>query len=100
MEPPQLVGLFAQKGVYGLAAASLVPILFGVILRGAIPVSVVAPAAIIGLSTHLICNLGLGIANPAISATYGIFAALAWGLCALLISQRMQKKAISLKDGP
>jgi len=98
--PPQLVGLFAQKGVYGLAAASLVPILFGVILRGAIPVSVVAPAAIIGLSTHLICNLGLGIANPAISATYGIFAALAWGVCALLISQRMQKKVISLKDGP
>ena len=28
--PPALVGLFAQKGVYGLAAASLVPIAFGV----------------------------------------------------------------------
>jgi len=81
--PPQLVGLFAQKGVYGLAAASLVPILFGVLLRGQISVWVIAPASVLGLLTHLVLNLLLGVANPAVSATYGIFAALAYALLAL-----------------
>lgn len=77
--PPALVGLFAQKGVYGLAAASMVPILFGVLIRGPVSIWVVGPAAILGLGTHLVANLFLGVANPAVSATYGIFVALGWG---------------------
>ena len=60
--------------VYGLAAASLVPVLFGVLVRRYIPLWVVAGAAAIGLALHLVCNLELGVANPAVSATYGIFA--------------------------
>ena len=88
--PPALVGLFAQKGVYGLAAATLVPVLFGVMIKDSISVWVVGPAAVIGLATHLVLNLGLGVENPAISATYGIFLALAWGL-ASLIFQRLMK---------
>jgi sodium/pantothenate symporter len=43
--PPPLIGLFAQKGVYGLAAASLVPVLFGVLVRRHIPLWVVMGAA-------------------------------------------------------
>ena len=78
--PPPLVGLFAQKGVYGLAAASIVPVLFGVLLKGRVSLWVVAPAAMLGLSTHLVTHLLLGVANPAVSATYGIFAALIWGV--------------------
>lgn len=82
--PPALIGLFAQKGVYGLAAASLVPVLFGVLLRRDLPLWLVFGAAILGLLTHLIFNLALGVANPAISATYGVFASLAYGLLGLL----------------
>ena len=51
--PPPLIGLFAQKGVYGLAAASLVPVLFGVLVRRHIPLWVVAVSAAIGLGAHL-----------------------------------------------
>ena len=89
-DPPALVGLFAQKGVYGLAAATLVPVLFGVMSEEPISVWVVGPAAVIGLATHLVLNLGLGVENPAISATYGIFFALAWGMAALIF-QRLMK---------
>jgi SSS family solute:Na+ symporter/sodium/pantothenate symporter len=85
--PPPLIGLFAQKGVYGLAAASLVPVLFGVLVRRHIPLWVVAVSAGIGLSTHLVLNLLLGVENPAVSATYAIIAALAFGLLGLWLTR-------------
>lgn len=85
--PPPLIGLFAQKGVYGLAAASLVPVLFGVLVRCHIPLWVVAGAALIGLLLHLFFNLVMGVANPAISASYGIFASLAFGLVGLWLTR-------------
>lgn len=85
--PPPLIGLFAQKGVYGLAAASLVPVLFGVLVRRHIPLWVVAGSAAIGLALHLFFNLAMGVANPAISASYGIFASLAFGLCGLWLTR-------------
>jgi SSS family solute:Na+ symporter/sodium/pantothenate symporter len=85
--PPSLIGLFAQKGVYGLAAASLVPVLFGVLVRRHIPLWVVMGAAGLGLALHLLFNLALGVANPAISATYGIFASLAFGLLGLWLTR-------------
>jgi SSS family solute:Na+ symporter/sodium/pantothenate symporter len=95
--PPPLVGLFAQKGVYGLAAASMVPVLFGVALRGDISAWVTGPAAIIGLATHLLANLVLGVSNPAVSASYGIFAALIWGLIALAaIRYRQRLRAVDI----
>ncbi|MEQ8514685.1 MAG: sodium:solute symporter family protein, partial [Chromatocurvus sp.] len=85
--PPPLIGLFAQKGVYGLAAASLVPVLFGVLVRRHIPLWVVLGAAAIGLLLHLLFNLALGVENPAISATYGILAVLAFGLFGLFVTR-------------
>ena len=85
--PPPLIGLFAQKGVYGLAAASLVPVLFGVLVRRHIPLWVVMGAAGLGLGLHLLFNLALGVANPAISASYGIFASLAFGLVGLFLTR-------------
>ncbi|GAB5415676.1 MAG: sodium/pantothenate symporter [Congregibacter sp.] len=85
--PPPLIGLFAQKGVYGLAAASLVPVLFGVLVRRHIPLWVVLGSALIGLSLHLFFNLFMGVANPAISASYGIFASLAFGLLGLAMTR-------------
>ncbi|MDP5054255.1 MAG: sodium:solute symporter family protein, partial [Congregibacter sp.] len=85
--PPPLIGLFAQKGVYGLAAASLVPVLFGVLLRRHIPLWVVMGSAALGLGLHLFFNLVMGVANPAISATYGIFASLLFGLLGLAVTR-------------
>ena len=92
--PPPLIGLFAQKGVYGLAAASLVPVLFGVLVRRHIPLWVVAIAAALGLGLHLFFNLVVGIANPAISASYGIFASLIFGIFGLAVT-RGEKTATS-----
>jgi sodium/pantothenate symporter len=85
--PPPLIGLFAQKGVYGLAAASLVPVLFGVLVRRHIPLWVVMGAAAIGLGLHLLFNLALGVANPAVSASYGILASLLFGVVGLLLTR-------------
>lgn len=84
--PPPLIGLFAQKGVYGLAAASLVPVLFGVLIRRPLPLWLIWGSALIGLSTHLTLNLAAGVANPAISATYGIFGAMGFACLGLVIT--------------
>ncbi len=86
--PPKLVGLFAQKGVYGLAAASLVPILFGVLYKKGLPLWVVSTAAMIGLFGHLIMNLFLGVANPAVSSTYAIFMSLGFTFISLFFVGR------------
>jgi len=86
-EPPPLIGLFAQKGVYGLAAASIVPVLFGVLVRRHIPLWVVAISAALGLLVHLLLNLVVGIENPAISATYAIFVSLSFGLLGLILTR-------------
>jgi SSS family solute:Na+ symporter/sodium/pantothenate symporter len=74
-EPPRLVGLFAQKGVYGLAAASVIPIVVGVMWRGPLPSYVLWTAALTGLFGHFILHLGFGIANPGVSAAWAILAA-------------------------
>lgn len=70
--PPKLVGLFAQKGVYALAAASFVPILFGVLIdqtKFKLPVWGVWGAAFIGFAGHLILNLFMGVVNPSVSSS-------------------------------
>ncbi len=81
--PPPLIGLFAQKGVYGLAAASLVPMLFGVLVRGHLPLWVVASAAFIGLVSHFYLNLFGGVINPAVSASYAILLSAAFAIVSL-----------------
>ena len=78
--PPQLVGLFAQKGVYGLAAASVVPVLFGVLVRDKFPYWIVYVAALNGLLMHLVLNLLFGVKNPAVSASYAILVSMIFAL--------------------
>ncbi len=74
-DPPRLVGLFAQKGVYGLAAASVAPITFGVLLRRRIPAGVMGLAAAVGLGGHLVLNLFVpGMENPSVSASWAMIA--------------------------
>lgn len=85
-DAPPLIGLFAQKGVYGLAAASMVPMLFGVLYRGVLPVKVIFVASLIGLLGHFLLHLFLGVENPAVSASYAILASLGFALVALRLA--------------
>ena len=87
--PPELVGLFAQKGVYGLAAASLVPLLFGVMMKRELPLWIIAMCAFFALGIHLVLNLFMGVANPAVSASYAILFSLGLGLISLWLRQFM-----------
>jgi len=72
LNPPELIGLFAQKGVYGLAAASLVPVVLGTLSRSRPSSSVAWAAAISALLTHLLALFVFDVANPAVAATYAI----------------------------
>ncbi|MFV0478678.1 MAG: sodium:solute symporter family transporter [Parahaliea sp.] len=90
--PPPVIGLFAQKGVYGLAAASAVPLLLGVLIRRHLPLWVVAGTALTGLLIHLLLNISGWVLNPAISATYGIFVAALFGSFGLLLTPASAKK--------
>jgi len=74
--PPQLVGLFAQKGVYGLAVASFVPIVLGVLLRRNISTWVVAIPSIISLLVYLTLLFVAGVDNPAVAAAWAILGAI------------------------
>lgn len=91
-QPPPLIGLFAQKGVYGLAAASFVPLLFGVLWRGLLPLWLVFSAAIIALVTHLSLNLAFGVLNPAVSASYAILFSAAYTLVGLWLTRLLRPR--------
>jgi len=93
--PPPLIGLFAQKGVYGLAAASMVPMLFGVLFRGDLPLWIVASAAFMSLVIHFALNLFGGVANPAVSASYAIIASTVFAGISLLWVRQSAAKEIS-----
>jgi len=78
LDPPELVGIFAQVGIYGLVAASLVPVAGGIFVKDLGPRAVFA-ASIAGPVVHftyyLVSVYGLGaFVNPASTATVGVFA--------------------------
>ena len=81
------VGIFAQIGVYGLAAASFVPVVFGTVIPGAIPSWIMGTAAAIGFGGHYLLRWGAGIPNPAVSACWSLFAAAATALVLLLVTR-------------
>jgi len=87
--PPLLVGIFAQKGVYGLAAASAAPITLGVLMRRRIPAWIMGVAAAIGLLGHLGLNLFVpGMENPAVSASWALITSFTVALCLLLFTKK------------
>ncbi|MCR9161731.1 MAG: sodium:solute symporter family transporter [Nannocystaceae bacterium] len=92
IDPPALVGLFAQKGVYGLAAASFVPLVFGVLRRGPLPVVPVAVASGFALALHFSLHLSGTLPNPAVSASWAILASTALGLVLLYVAGRRSPK--------
>ncbi len=90
-DPPRMVGLFAQKGVYGLGAATLVPILFGVIGPKEINPYAVLVASLIGLLGHLYLNIFGGVYNPANSCAYASLASIAF-FCGYLLYVKVKNK--------
>jgi len=85
IDPPELVGVFAQAGVYGLVAASVAPVTFGIFYERT-PRAGAFAAAIVGPLVHFVMHLFLGFENPAVSATAGVFASVATlGLACVLV---------------
>ena len=93
LHPPKLLGIFGQLGVYGIVAASAVPILFGVAFknfsaRGALV------AALTGLSLHFALYLWgrldeaapVSLANPGVTATIALMLSAAVGLAFILVA--------------
>lgn len=81
LDPPELVGLFAQMGIYGLVTASLAPFVFGIFVR-TLDHRHVFIAAVVGPAVHFThygwVVYGRGeLLNPAVSATEGVLASLA-----------------------
>ena len=104
LNPPELLGIFGQVGVYGFVASCAIPIIFGIFFRK-MDVKIAFPAAVTALAVHFVLygwgywaaangvDLNqvieaygpaailfdtdapqLGLMNPAVTAVYGILA--------------------------
>ncbi len=51
LQPPRLLGIFGQVGVYGLAAATAIPLLLGILFRR-LPISLVWLGSVAALAIH------------------------------------------------
>lgn len=85
LDPPRLLGIFGQVGVYGIACASCAPVLCGVLFRKA-PTRPIAVAAAAALLTHFGLWTFGNIANPAVTATWGVLVSLGIALPATWIA--------------
>lgn len=73
LSPPRLLGIFGQVGVYGIVAASTVPILFGIVFP-ALRRRAALLAALVGLGLHFGLYFGGVSANPGATATWALLA--------------------------
>ena len=77
LQPPKLLGVFGQAGVYGLTAAAAPPLLLGVLFRR-VPVAIVWSGSAIALVIHFVLffkgaaifpNSSLTFANPGVTVS-------------------------------
>lgn len=82
LNPPPLLGVFGQVGVYGLAVAAAPPLLLGVLFTR-VPVALAWPASAAALSIHFALYFGghalfpgspLTFANPGVTAAVAALA--------------------------
>lgn len=101
LDPPELVGIFAQVGIYGLVAASLAPMTYGIFARevegrDAFLAALVGPA--IHFGTYLVTTYGYGsFINPASTATLGVLGS--FGLLGVLVAIRYVRARRTLAVG-
>ncbi len=86
LDPPKLLGIFGQVGVYGMLAAAVGPVVLGVFSRSEDLGFVASATAIVGATVHFALYLGGFDPNPAVTATWGILASAVTG--SLLIGAR------------
>lgn len=91
-DPPKLLGLFAQQGVYALVAASAAPMFLGVLRPELKDARVVAALAFLGVGTHFLLSWGFGVTNPSVSAGWGILVSVGLGW---LLSARVRPAAVA-----
>ncbi|MCB0273632.1 MAG: hypothetical protein KDI06_02390 [Calditrichaeota bacterium] len=96
LDPPRLLGIFGQVGVYGMAVAAVPPLLLGIGFRN-IPLRLAAGASLLGLLTHfalyfygstLFPGSSLTFANPGVTASLALIVSLVPGLGIGWILQR------------
>ncbi len=77
LEPPKLLGIYGQAGVYGLTAAAAPPLLVGVLFRR-VPLALAWGASLLAIALHfllfffgdaLLPETGLTFANPGVTAS-------------------------------
>lgn len=80
LNPPKLLGIFGQVGVYGLVLAAVPPLLVGVLFKN-VSLRLVWSMSILALITHfgmfffgadLFPNSALAFGNPGVTATLGL----------------------------
>jgi sodium/pantothenate symporter len=76
LDPPALLGIFGQIGVYGIVAASAVPILFGIVFPS-LGKGVALAATLVGLGLHFGLYYLAGWPNPGVTASTAILASAA-----------------------
>jgi SSS family solute:Na+ symporter/sodium/pantothenate symporter len=81
LDPPALVGLFAQAGIYGLVAASLAPVALGIFVRD-LDARAAFAAAVVGPLVHFahygyVTFVEGATMNPSVSGTEGVLASFA-----------------------
>lgn len=130
LDPPELLGIFGQLGVYGIVAASTAPILFGV-LSPRMGRRIALASALVGLVVHFALyavarwavSVGvdlsasisdvpilsllvdgkavqLGLLNPAVTATYGLLASGAVAGSCLFFDRARRPAAVALALEP
>jgi SSS family solute:Na+ symporter/sodium/pantothenate symporter len=108
LDPPRLLGIFGQVGVYGMAVAALCPLLAGVLFEKP-SLAVVWAASVAGLAIHLgLYFLGTRVfpgapftfANPGVTLTLAVLVTVppALLLVALVGSRRRGAKADSVRE--
>ncbi len=70
LQPPRLLGIFGQTGVYGLAVAATVPLLLGVLFHR-LPVAVVWIGSVVALVIHFGLFFQGAVLFPDSSLTFG-----------------------------
>jgi len=70
LQPPKLLGIFGQTGVYGLTAATAPPLLLGVLFRR-VPVALVWSGSVAALVIHFVLFFKGADLFPASSLTFG-----------------------------
>jgi SSS family solute:Na+ symporter/sodium/pantothenate symporter len=103
LDPPKLVGIFAQWGIYGLVSASFGPIALGVLAprteaRAAFAAAVVGPALHFGVYAWVTVGQG-EVLNPAVSASIGILGSLL-AAAAVTLTDRPAEASLPRRANP